>query len=238
MLVLLVDDEPFVVEGVAHMLSEMGGMEIEKCCTAQEALAAIHRRSPDLMIVDIEMPEMNGLKLIRTAREAGCQAKVIMLTGYSDYEYMRDALKLDIFDYVLKINGLKAVRESVLEAVAEIKENEEVEHNISAVEILKEYIPDHLQENLSLTSLSSLVYLNPSYLSRVFRQETGQRLMDYIQNVRLNKACELLATSNMQIQEIAREVGLENASYFNVAFRKKLGVSPAQWKKAHVNHAE
>ena len=108
MQVLVVDDEPFVVDGVAHMLREMGGMEIKKCYTAQKALEAIQSRSPDLMIVDIEMPEMNGLELIRAAREAGCQARVIMLTGYSDYQYMRDALKLDIFDYVLKINGLKA----------------------------------------------------------------------------------------------------------------------------------
>ena len=190
------------------------------------------------MIVDIEMPEMNGLELIRAAREAGCQARVIMLTGYSDYQYMRDAMKLDIFDYVLKINGLKAVRESVMEATAVIQEKGTTvaEKPVSAVEALKEYIPDHLQENLSLTTLSNRVFLNPSYLSRMFRQETGQRLMDYIQNLRLNRACELLASTSMQIQEIAREVGLENVSYFNVAFRKKMSVYPAKWKKNYVKH--
>ena len=239
MRVLVVDDEPFVVEGVARMLAEIDSdMIVEKSCVSTEALDKICRRSPDLMIVDIEMPEMNGLELVRAARDVGCGARVIMLTGYSDYDYMRDALKQGIFDYVLKINGMKAIRESVMEALKDMKEDNVEGGGNQVIETLKMYIENHLKDDLSLSSLSGQVFLNPSYLSRIFRQETGRRLSDYVLDVRLRSACRFLSSTDMQIQEIAREVGFENAAYFNAVFRRKMNLSPAQWRKAHWKKVE
>lgn len=119
--ILVVDDEPYIVDGVTRMLRELEGfpIEVESLYSPEEALRAALEKPFDLMIVDIEMPTINGLDLIRRLNERGRRARVIFLTGYSDYEYMRGALRQGSYDYVLKLCGMKALRESVVRALGE-----------------------------------------------------------------------------------------------------------------------
>ena len=118
---MVVDDEILIAEGVAQMVREMEGWEldVENAFSARQALELAQKRRFDLIVLDVQMPGMNGLEMLRALRGGDNRAQVIFLTAYSDYSYMREAMQLGAFDYVLKIDGLKALRESVRRALTE-----------------------------------------------------------------------------------------------------------------------
>ncbi|MBO7745663.1 response regulator [Paenibacillus sp. MWE-103] len=95
---------------------------------------------------------------------------------------------------------------------------------------LHAFIRANLAGDLSLTRLSEVVYLNPAYLSVLYKQQTGLNLSEYIAEARLEKAKELLATTPLKIQDIADRVGFETAGYFNRFFKKRLRVTPQEYR--------
>lgn len=99
----------------------------------------------------------------------------------------------------------------------------------NTIVLINQFINDHLDENLSLVRLAEQVYLNPSYLSRLYKQVTGGNLSNYIDNVRIEKAKELLGGENMKIYEIAKSVGYDTPASFTRFFKKLAGVSPQEY---------
>lgn len=101
----------------------------------------------------------------------------------------------------------------------------------SDVEKVKQYISTHVEENLSTNRLAEQVYLSPGYLSYVFKKETGMNLCRYIKECRMEKAKELLNSTNMKIVQICGKVGFSNVSYFCQSFREYCGVSPEAYRR-------
>ena len=107
---------------------------------------------------------------------------------------------------------------------------EMVERTDSVVSRLEKYIRNHLGEELSRNQLAEYVYLSPDYLARMFRQEKGVSLSNYITLERLEKGKRLLRETNMTVGDIAYQVGYGNLAYFTKVFREKNGVTPAQFR--------
>ncbi|MCI3922904.1 response regulator [Paenibacillus sp. TRM 82003] len=99
-----------------------------------------------------------------------------------------------------------------------------------AVDYVRTYIEEHLQEDLSLVRLAELIYFNPSYLSRLFKQECGYNLSEYIDERRLKKAKELLKSSECKIAEIGAKVGYAAPHSFTRFFKKLTGVTPQEYR--------
>ncbi len=93
------------------------------------------------------------------------------------------------------------------------------------------YIEAHYSEEFSLADLSSMLGLTPSYFSRVFHSTTGMPLFEYINTIRIRKACALLKRTDMSILDIAYAVGYNNLSFFNRYFRKIMNTSPREYKR-------
>ena len=98
------------------------------------------------------------------------------------------------------------------------------------VERTKSYVCTHLSEPLDRDILSETVNLSPDYVSRVFKNETGENLSQFIANQRMEKAVFLMETTDFNISRIAQEVGCDNFSYFSKLFKKYTGVSPRVWR--------
>ncbi len=98
-------------------------------------------------------------------------------------------------------------------------------------EKVKAYIQEHLAEDLSRDLLAGEVYLNPNYLSRLFHQETGQSLVDYITSRRLEKVKQLLRDTSLSVTEAAGRLGYTNMPYFSRVFRKEAGCSPVEYRR-------
>lgn len=96
----------------------------------------------------------------------------------------------------------------------------------------KKYIDDNLQNNeLSLSLIAKHLYLNPSYLSRMFKKEIGISFIEYLTKVRMEKAIELLKGGDMKAFEIADSIGISDSNYFSTCFKKYTGLSISEYKK-------
>lgn len=102
------------------------------------------------------------------------------------------------------------------------------------IDYLQGFIKEYLDEDLSLVRLAEQVHLNPSYLSRIYKQETGRNLTEFIDSTRLIKAKDLLKSENSRINDIARRVGYESATSFTRFFKKSTGHSPQEYREKHI----
>lgn len=99
------------------------------------------------------------------------------------------------------------------------------------VQTLHQYISDHLSEDLTLTTLASQVYLNPVYLSRAYRQATGQKLSEYVLECRVKEAKKMLKGRDYKINEIAFAVGFDSAAHFSRVFKKQTTLTPLEYRE-------
>lgn len=106
------------------------------------------------------------------------------------------------------------------------------EHSHELIDRVNSYIHNFLHEDLSLTKLADIVYLSPPYLSRLYKQVTGQGLLEFINETRIQRAKQLLKTTDKKIHDIAAEVGFESAPYFTRLFRKKMSMTPQDYRES------
>ncbi|WP_054028236.1 helix-turn-helix domain-containing protein [Bacillus sp. FJAT-28004] len=99
------------------------------------------------------------------------------------------------------------------------------------VEKVQRYMEEHLGEEFSREQAAESVYLNPAYLSRLFRRETGSSLTDYLVRMRIAKARNELEKTNNRISDVAINVGYSNFSHFSKLFKKSTGLTPQEYRK-------
>jgi AraC-like DNA-binding protein/mannose-6-phosphate isomerase-like protein (cupin superfamily) len=97
---------------------------------------------------------------------------------------------------------------------------------------IREFIHRHFKQPLTLEQISHISGMSPSVFSVKFKQQTGQTLIEYRNEIRLNYAKEALLNTDYKILSIAQEVGFEDLSFFNKQFKKKLGLSPGEFRKS------
>lgn len=123
----------------------------------------------------------------------------------------------------------KAMKQALVEFAARVRTGKE-ENVSSAVAACKRYIFNHMYEELTLEKLSGLVHMNPSYLSRHFKKETGTSITDYIQAKRIEEAKKLLTLTSCSISDIYSRLNFSDQSYFTKVFKKIVGVTPKQYR--------
>ena len=89
----------------------------------------------------------------------------------------------------------------------------------------------HCGEDLALADVAGAVGITQSYLSRLFRQKTGSSFVESLRDIRIERAKELLIDRSLRVNEIARQVGFRDMSYFSTQFRRCVGVSPSAYLK-------
>ncbi|WP_138495077.1 response regulator transcription factor [Paenibacillus pinistramenti] len=120
--VFIVDDEPFIIEGLYDILDWPSfGLEIVgQAGNGQRALEALRARPADVLITDISMPVMDGLSLIREARKLHPELKVIILSGFNEFDYLKEGMKLGIENYLLKPINIEELESTLRNAVEKL----------------------------------------------------------------------------------------------------------------------
>lgn len=145
MRIILVEDEPKTREGIINIIQKHTGHKIISVAeNGEEGIRALEKEQPDLIISDIRMPGMNGLEMLQKMREKGFDTGVIFISGYSEFEYAQQALKLHAMDYVLKPVDVENFLQ-VLQNV-ENKLKEKKTEQISPEQMLWDYVNGR-QEN-------------------------------------------------------------------------------------------
>lgn len=237
--VLLVDDEIMIREGFKRLFDwEAHGCEVVgEASDGMEALAQIDTLLPDIVIMDINIPIMNGLKVIEVSRTKHPEIAYVIVSGYDDFSYCRKALQLQITDYILKpvnyeefgscIDNLKI---SIYESMA--KKNPDLDKGDERViSSIMRYMQEHLSEEVSLSVLSEVFHLNPQYISQLFKNKIGVGFLAYLTNIRIEKAKKLLLSTSMSVTEIAEYSGYSDYRVFTKVFKKTEGITPSQFRR-------
>ena len=131
-------------------------------------------------------------------------------------------------------NGMKTVPDmkALVHYVASVWDNETEESSQSTVEIIMAYIAEHLENELRREELAEAVHLNPDYMARLFKKETGLNLKDYIIQQKMQEAQSLLCTTNLPISLIAAKVGYTNFGHFSTSYKKFYHKTPQEERSA------
>lgn len=100
---------------------------------------------------------------------------------------------------------------------------------------VKQYLQLHFSENINLNTIAEHFYINPFYLSQLFKKKTGDTYVNFITNIRIEKAKELLTNTELKVYEISQKVGYADAKYFSKVFEKLVGVKPSEYKGTKEN---
>ncbi|MCI7138888.1 MAG: response regulator [Oscillospiraceae bacterium] len=237
--VLLVDDEVMIREGFKQLFDwQAHDCEVVgEACDGMEALTQIDTLRPDIVIMDINIPIMNGLKVIQLSRIKHPNTAFVIVSGYDDFSYCREALRLQITDYILKpvnyeefgtcIDNLKiSLFERRVSSAAEPEKQEE-----RAITGITRYLQEHLAEEISLSVLAEQFHLNPQYISQLFKSEIGVNFLVYLTNIRMEKAKKLLLSTALSIAEVAEQSGYGDYRVFTKVFKKSEGITPSQYRR-------
>nr|WP_245335139.1 response regulator [Streptococcus oricebi] len=236
---MIVEDEYLVRQGIASLV-DFAKFNMKLVAEAENGLEAwelFQKERPQIVLTDINMPQMNGLSLAQLIRENSPGTHLIFLTGYDDFDYALSALKLGADDYLLKPFS----KDDVEEMLAKVKKKLDQELKEAEVQQLLEKssfselankIQDRLDDpGLSLKSLAQDLGFSPSYLSVLIKKDLGLPFQDYLIQARMKKAKLLLLTTDLKIYEIAEKVGFEDMNYFSQRFKQLVGQTPRQFKK-------
>ena len=237
--VLLVDDEIIIREGFKRLFDwDAHDCEVVgEAADGMEALAQIDGLGPDIVIMDINIPIMNGLKVISLSRIKHPKIAFVIVSGYDDFSYCREALRMQITDYILKpvnyeefgtcIDNLKiSLFEQRVSAAAEPEKQEE-----RTITGITRYLQEHLADEMSLAVLAEEFHLNPQYISQLFKNEIGVNFLSYLTNIRMEKAKKLLLSTSLSVAEVAERSGYGDYRVFTKVFKKSEGVTPSQYRR-------
>ncbi len=239
--VLLVDDEIMIREGFKKLFDwEAHDCEvIGEAGDGMEAMTQIDLNKPDIVIMDINIPILNGLKVIQMSRLKYPDMAFVIVSGYDDFEYCREALRLRITDYILKpvnyeefgscIDHLKI---SLYEKSVAKDSGKEEERVIAGV---IRYMQEHLEEEITLNVLAEKFHLSSAYISQLFKSEIGVNFLSYLTNIRMEQAKKLLVTTAASVAEISERSGYGDYRVFTKAFKKKEGMTPSQYRREFLN---
>ena len=237
---LLVDDEVIEIEALEVSIpwKQMGFSCIFHSYNIKEAKKILTTQDIHLMISDIEMPHGSSLELLKWTRENCPHVVCILFTCHADFSYAKQAVHSQAFDYLLKpINPVeiecvvkRAIQKMNLSHVNTAAAENGPDSAATAIDKVIKYIKNHPSENPSREKLAEIVHLNPDYLSRLFRKQTGATLSDYITATKMETAKRLLLESHQNIGRIAADLGYTNFSYFSKKFREHTGVSPMEFR--------
>lgn len=239
---IVLDDEKIIRESIISFDWESIGIEPAACFSCgEEALAYMQEHSVDVVLTDICMPGMDGVSVIAQIKKLNPDIVVICISGYDEYEYLRACLKLGANDYLLKPIDKKELFDTVSYALAgksSDKEKDLLEETITGeqktqnyyVDMIVRYVGENYKNHISLEKIAEVVCLNPVYLSHLFKKMKKVNFSEYLNDVRIKKAEELLKSTTLRISEISEHVGYNDTKYFSSLFKKKTGMSPNEYR--------
>lgn len=249
--ILIVDDEQTTRQGLQKTLEKWSGgkYDILSAADGPEAYELFNKNKIHLLISDVSMPEMDGLKLLSKIKENGYKPVVIIVSGYPDFNYAQEAIRLGVINYLLKpLSKQKLIeavehalkteasleRTSYLEKVADdklINVDTNHDHSNSAIKEAIVFINNNIEKPITLKEVANTVHLNASYFSVLFKEHTRLTFSEFLTRKRLQIAKTLLLTTNLQIEEISFKVGYQTAKYFIKIFKDYEGVTPSKFRK-------
>ncbi len=246
----ILDTTPWVSLGISEVLCAGSGRE------GQRMLA----QKPDILLTDIRLPHVSGLELAEQLRREDPFCQIIIMSSYSDKEYLMQAIRLSTVAYLekpIRLPELSAVvrkavmrrkdslllaslreKEAVTERFASLPDPDDPAYSHATRLVLTRIAESYADPTLSVESLASDVHLSTVYLGATFKNDTGLNIRPVINDVRMEAACRLLRETNLSIADVAARTGFSSANYFSKQFRKHMKTSPNDYRYAQTQGRE
>ena len=238
--VVLVDDEEIIVEGLKKVVPwSRYGCEVVAVANDEESGArAIRAHQPDVLFTDIKMPNGDGLAMLAGLRSEFPEMSVVVLTGYSDFSYAQQAIRLGVTRFLLKPSKMDEIEEALESIVTKlgVKEEEKIEESASqsansfVVRCALNYMEEHFSEKLSLAEVAERCYVSQWHLSKLLNKHTGQNFYDILNGIRIKAAKGLLFDPTLKISDICDMVGYTDTAHFSRVFKKLEGMSANEYR--------
>lgn len=244
--ILIVEDELLEQEFLQSLAEGelQPGDRVLTCESGVQAVKLAQQHRPDLIFMDILIPEMDGLKALTEIRQFLPESKVVILSACSDFSYAQTAIRLKVEEYLLKPIKPALFKQTLrrllsAEAGKPAGATEalpaELSDQTDFIEKSLRYIHDNFKQKLPLQLVSSYVFVNPQYFSRIFKKEVGMNYIDYVNALKIEYACKLLETTNYPAYRISGECGFTDPSYFNRVFVQQMEMTPKAYRRKHLN---
>ena len=230
--ILVADDEITVRTFIKKVIAKER-LPVAHCLEADNGLDAVRlalEHRPDLIFLDIRMPGCDGLRAAEHILADSPGANIVIVSAYNEFDYARTALRAGVADYLLK--PVRPAEVAALIAKAAATPAPDIpDRKPPLVAKVEQYIRDNLEGSIKLQDIAKTVFISQFHLSRTFKQLTGRSVVDFVQDLRLAKAEEMLAATDLPVTEIAGRVGFKDAAYFTTCFKNRHGISPVQFRK-------
>jgi signal transduction histidine kinase/DNA-binding response OmpR family regulator/ligand-binding sensor domain-containing protein len=249
--IVIVEDDTEILDYLKQELSP--DYDITACENGRAGLAEILKSIPDLVISDIMMPEMDGKTMCSKVKTSPTTAHipVIMLTAKSRDEDMLEGLETGADAYLMKPFNMEILRRTIVNLIhthqmlqLKFGRNDQLEELVDDIEMktaddkLLERVMNVINKNLSnsdlcVDNIAEEVGISRVHLHRKMKELTGQTPHDFIRNIRLKKAAQLLSSGNRNVSEVMYSCGFSNAASFSTVFKKMYGMSPREFMTEH-----
>jgi YesN/AraC family two-component response regulator len=243
-----VEDETVIRQGLRELIGQSTSQfEVTgEAANGVEALDYLKCEIPDLMITDIRMREMDGLTMVSKVKEMYPNLPVVIISGYGEFDYARKAIEYGVSNYLLK----PIERLELVSTLDKIKLSLDQRHGIATsppqgakindstvsgdarkiIRDVKEFVKLHTDGDLRLQTVAARVHLNATYLSQLFKTETGMNYSEYVSDTRMERAKWLLANTRLKIYDVARLSGHQSPKHFMLVFKQQVGLTAGDYR--------
>lgn len=241
---LIVDDETIICKGLSKIINwrEYGFNITGYACNGREAIEKIKSSEINLVVTDIRMPVMDGLELSRQIREHDPGIRIIIISGYGDFQYAKRAIEYGVKAYLLKPVIPDELQEQVIKIRHQLDEQTAFKNRyISDLNFKKsgrlidriiEYVDGHYCEDINLTQIADRFFMNAAYLGQLFKENTGMSFAQYINRKKINMVKQLCIKSDLKVYEIIEKAGFRNPEYFYRQFKRYEGITFAEFRSS------
>ncbi|NFS93699.1 response regulator [Clostridium botulinum] len=239
--IMIVDDEILERQALKMIINNSdSGRVVAEACNGREAIELDRKFNPDIIIIDVKMPGVDGIKASQIIKEQNKNKIIIMITAYDDFELVHKALLLGVNDYILKPIKPSELIDAINNIFVNLKINKDtyVEKSVNELKEVPikaaiEYIQNNFDEKVSLEQMASICNLSPCYFSKVFKKAVGVNFVSYVNDTKINKAKELLENTDIPVLNVALDLGFDDCGYFIRVFKKSQGVTPKKYREVH-----
>ncbi len=245
---LIAEDEYYLRQSLIHSIEAVGHpfAVAGEAKNGQEALDILQKEQIHIVITDIQMPVMDGLSLARQIHLLYPEIITVIITGYSEFEYAREALRQQVYDYITKpvneqdMANILAKIQLKLSMSYELPDDPSISGSDSEsyAAQLSAYIQDHYMEDIDFGAYAEGMGFSSAYLTKVFKKHTGTTPIKMLTEIRIHHAKQLLTTTEMTIQEIGDAVGYPDQFHFSKTFRKIVDCNPSAYRSSHSQKEE
>ncbi|MCA9405479.1 MAG: DNA-binding response regulator [Candidatus Omnitrophica bacterium] len=233
--IVVIEDDPRIVRSLEMMLPEY---EMVHFSNGKEALEYLVKPNLiNLVLLDVMLPGMNGLSVLKQIKEANKDIAVIMMTAFGSMDVAVQALRYHADDFIEKPFDSKQLKEKVqniLRNCSPAKLNYKTPQG--KIERIKKFVRRNYSQS-TLDHIAEEMSLSTKYISRLFNKQNETSFRRYKLNVKIDIAKALLKNSGLMVYEVSNQLGYQNPESFMRIFKRETGLTPSSYREKFQSEA-